>query len=66
MTSYKFHVEYETEVFLNQSGAISVLQQSMTGEEDIVVLGSKARAVAVARAILALSKVADFKTEEET
>ena len=65
MTKYTFEEEYATDVFINGNNGISIVQRDGMGNEEIVVFQSKLRAVRVAKALLALSKITDFTTREE-
>jgi pyruvate/2-oxoglutarate dehydrogenase complex dihydrolipoamide dehydrogenase (E3) component len=64
---YDFPAEYKTEVFINGNNTITVRQltDDINDPESMVVIGSKKRAVEIARAIRALSMMASFETEQE-
>ena len=65
-TSFEFPSDYLTKVFLNVSGGITITQESMLGEEDSTILiGSKKRAMALAKAIRDLASAATWESEEE-
>jgi len=65
MKTYTFPQEDHTEVFINAHGTITIQQIDAHGQPEIIALGSKDRAISVARAITALCKVATFKPEQE-
>lgn len=64
MNQFHFQPEYETQVFINSNGGITVTQDDPTGPWPIIVFSSKARAKDVADAIIALSKIASFESDE--
>lgn len=66
---YKLTREYEMTVFINKAGTITIIQKSDSlnpdDGDDMIVIGSLHRARELAKAILALSKIATFKMEGE-
>ena len=65
-TTYNFPADFRTEVFINQDNSITILQitNDINDQEVIITIGSKKRAIEIARAIRHLAVLADFKQED--
>ena len=65
-TTYNFPADFRTEVFINQDNSITIRQitDDINDPEVIISIGSKKRAVKIARAIRQLAGLTDFKQED--
>ena len=64
MNNHQFNAEFTTAVYVNGNGSVTICQSSSDGSCNYVIIGSKARAIEIARAIREVATLCSFDCEE--